>query len=95
MTVFSPLKAFYGFLVAGENKAQTTVQKFSDPQFWGKGIVSETIRPFETGRVQFQGSWWPAMFEPGISEQAVILEAGHVVQVIGRQNITLIVQPIG
>lgn len=89
MTVFSSLKTLYSFLVTSEDEVETTLQQFSDPEYWGKGVVSETIKPFEAGRVEFKGSWWPA-----ISEQGIILATGTLVQVIGRHNITLIVQPI-
>lgn len=56
--------------------------------FQGEAIVDQTIRPYRTGRVKFQGSWWPAR-----CDQKIILSKGEIVYVIGRRNITLLVQP--
>ena len=60
-----------------------------DRDYCGQAIVSETIYPEHLGRIQFQGSWWSAW-----CEQDVVLTPGKVVQVIGRRNITLLVQPV-
>ncbi|PSB06569.1 hypothetical protein C7B61_16880, partial [filamentous cyanobacterium CCP1] len=47
------------------------------------------IQPGKNGRVRFQGSWWSAR-----CEQDVTILPGEVVRVVGRQNITLIVEPM-
>lgn len=53
-------------------------------------IVDETIVPYFGGRVRFQSSWWPALCLHNIT-----LGPGEVVSVVGRDNITLLVEPIG
>ncbi|MCT7963725.1 NfeD family protein [Laspinema sp. D1] len=53
-------------------------------------IVDETIVPYFGGRVRFQNSWWPALCLHHIT-----LGPGEVVSVVGRHNITLLVEPIG
>ncbi|MDX2231807.1 MAG: NfeD family protein [Leptolyngbyaceae cyanobacterium bins.349] len=92
MTVLSPLKTAYSRLT-GIHTAELSELKDCPPpidrDYFGPAIVSETIRPQESGRIQFQGSWWSAW-----CEQDVVLTPGKVVQVIGRRNITLLVQPV-
>ncbi|NJN57774.1 MAG: hypothetical protein HC879_09875 [Leptolyngbyaceae cyanobacterium SL_5_9] len=51
-------------------------------------IVSTTIQPYQTGRIYFQSSWWPAA-----CEQNVVLLPDTKVRVIGMRNITYIVEP--
>lgn len=53
-------------------------------------IVDETIVPYFGGRVRFQSSWWPALCLHHIT-----LGPGEVVCVVGRHNITLLVEPMG
>lgn len=53
-------------------------------------IVDETIVPYFGGRVRFQSSWWPALCAHNIT-----LGPGEVVYVVGRHNITLLVEPMG
>lgn len=90
MTVQSPLKTVYSLFFTGAEAAESVhFRQATDSSFYGKGIVSETIAPHRTERVQFQGSWWSAL-----CEQEVTLTPGKIVQVIGRQNITLLVQPL-
>jgi len=90
MTVQSPLKTVYSlFFTGAEEDVLGSSRQVADSSYYGKGIVSETIAPHRTGRVQFQGSWWSAL-----CEQEITLAPGKMVQVIGRRNITLLVQPI-
>jgi hypothetical protein len=55
----------------------------------GKAIVDAIIEPSKNGRVRFQGSWWSAR-----CEQETTIFPGEMVRVVGRQNITLIVEPV-
>jgi membrane protein implicated in regulation of membrane protease activity len=50
--------------------------------------VTDTIRPYRPGRIFFKGTWWNA-----VCEQNVELSTGSTVCVVGRTNITCIVQP--
>ncbi|MEG4944026.1 NfeD family protein [Microcoleus sp. F4-D5] len=53
-----------------------------------KAIVDEEIRPQESGRVRFQNSWWPAKCKRDLT-----FKPGDLVEVVGIDNITLIVEP--
>jgi len=53
-----------------------------------KAIVDEEIRPGDCGRVHFQNSWWPAKCDLDMTFQR-----GELVNVLGIDNITLIVGP--
>lgn len=52
-----------------------------------EAVVDEVITPYNTGRVYFQSSWWPA-----ICLQAVTVHPGQRVLVKGRYHLTLIVE---
>lgn len=54
-----------------------------------QAIVDEIIEPGKLVRVRFHGSWWPAVCHPKIS-----LKPGDIVYVIGRENITLLVEKL-
>lgn len=54
----------------------------------GEAIVDTLIEPSQPGRVKFQGSWWSARCDRNLT-----IPPGEVVQVIGRENITLLVEP--
>ena len=53
-----------------------------------KAIVDEEIRPGDCGRVHFQNSWWPAR-----CDLEMTFQRGELVNVLGIDNITLIVGP--
>jgi membrane protein implicated in regulation of membrane protease activity len=54
-----------------------------------EAIVVKAIEPFRVGRIRFQGSWWSARCNHDIT-----LQPGELVKVVGRQNITLLVEPM-
>lgn len=54
------------------------------------GIVEKPIASTQTGRVRFQGSTWKARFYSSDSPTAV---CGDSVKILGRQGITLLVEP--
>lgn len=58
--------------------------------FKGRGVVKQAIRPFYPGRVQFRATYWPARLERNSPER---LEPGDLVEVLGREGLTLLVKP--
>lgn len=52
-------------------------------------IVDEKIAPNQSGRVRFQGSYWPAECRQGIT-----VNPGESVRIIGIRNITLLAEAI-
>ena len=64
---------------------EATTMTLNNPE---KAIVDEEIRPGDCGRVHFQNSWWPAK-----SDIDMTFQRGELVNVLGIDNITLIVGP--
>ena len=56
--------------------------------FNGQAIVEQAISPDRSGRVRFKASRWFAR-----CDQPLAIAAGELVDVIGVQNITLLVEP--
>lgn len=56
--------------------------------FNGQAIVEQTIQPDKSGRVRFKGSRWYAR-----CDQPIAIAPNDMVDVIGVQNITLLVEP--
>lgn len=54
-----------------------------------EAIVDKAIQPGKPGRVKYQGIWWSAR-----CLQNVTLLPEQTVAVVGRMNITLLVQPL-
>lgn len=54
-----------------------------------EAIVEKVIQPGKPGRVKYQGIWWSAR-----CLQNVTLLPEQTVKVVGRMNLTLLVQPI-
>jgi len=54
------------------------------------GLVEKPITATQTGRVRFQGSSWKARF---YSFNTPPITGGESVRVVGRQGITLLVEP--
>ena len=65
----------------------TKHQRFNELK--GQATVNMIIQPGNTGYVRFQGSWWPAR-----CEQQITIIPGEVVDVVGHENITLLVKPV-
>ena len=89
MTAFNPIAAFRFWFAVAPTAPYPPIDSRLASVIGSRAIVSDTIYPYTAGRVQFQGSWWPAA-----CEQAVTIVPGTVVQVVGRRNITLVVKPI-
>ncbi|NJO74268.1 MAG: hypothetical protein HC833_11225 [Leptolyngbyaceae cyanobacterium RM1_406_9] len=56
--------------------------------FDNEAVVGEVVQQGKIWRVKYEGTWWTAR-----SVQPLILNPGDVVYVVGRQRITLIIQP--
>jgi membrane protein implicated in regulation of membrane protease activity len=54
------------------------------------GIVELAITPNQKGRVECQGSYWPARF---YSDCQTMVQPEQPVKVVAMQGITLLVQP--
>lgn len=52
-----------------------------------EAIVTKTIFPQKSGRVQFRGSWWSAR-----CETTTPIKPGAIVYVVGIYNLTLLVE---
>lgn len=68
---------------------QSHVAPVPVPSKSSKAIVDAAISPGRAGRIRYQGSWWSAR-----CEQDITLSPGAEVRVVGRQNITLLVEPL-
>jgi membrane protein implicated in regulation of membrane protease activity len=57
-----------------------------------QGILDRPITPTTPGRVYFEATYWRAcLFQP---ETNTTLQPGDKVEVLGRNGLTLLVQPI-
>lgn len=67
---------------------------FSRPEqqpFQGQGIVTRTIHTQFPGRLYFQATYWPARLANPVED--VVLQPGQTVDVVGREGLTLLIQP--
>jgi membrane protein implicated in regulation of membrane protease activity len=69
---------------------QPAPEFFSTPQV---GVVDQMIAPNQPGRIKYQASYWPARLYQ--VKGSIQLDSQQVVQVVGREGITLLVQPSG
>lgn len=89
LRVFSSL-LFSGGLFSGGSVSFPPTPVPSLPLFSRQeATVVKAIVPFRTGQIRFQGSWWSARCQRDIT-----LQPGERVSVVGRQNITLLVEPV-
>jgi membrane-bound ClpP family serine protease len=90
MAEFNLLGVFTSLLSSGGSSAFQTAGVPSLPGFSkSEAIVVKAIEPFRPGRIRFQGSWWSARCKGNMT-----LLPGERVNVVGRQNITLLVEPV-
>jgi hypothetical protein len=90
MAVFNLLKIFTSLLFGGEPVTFPATPVAPLPVFSRKeAMVVKAIEPLRTGQIRFQGSWWSARCQRDIT-----LQPGELVNVVGRQNITLLVEPV-
>ena len=68
----------------GEEIGYSTIQALEN-----EAVVDKPIPVGRSGRIFYQGSWWPARCTRPIS-----LHSEAVVHVVGRQGLTLFVEPI-
>ncbi len=66
----------------------SAVELFEKP---GLGKVDQAIAPDHQGRVYFEGTYWPAKLYS--ADTPFIAEVESAVSVLGRQGLTLLVQP--
>jgi hypothetical protein len=57
------------------------------------GLTDETISYNLPGRAYFQASYWPAKLRD--ENRRTVLEPGQQLLVVGTENITLLVAPVG
>lgn len=93
MPALNLLGAIASILSQGGSPRFLTAHFFTPPSMptllRQEATVVKTIEPFKPGRVRFQGSWWFAR-----CDQNITLLPGKLVNVVGRDNITLIVEPV-
>jgi membrane protein implicated in regulation of membrane protease activity len=89
--MFNPIKAL-GFIFATHPRHTSNdvltdnYENLSFTYLNEEAVVDESIYPNQTGRVRFQGSWWPAR-----CDRQITLTPGDTVYVVGVDKITLLV----
>lgn len=74
--------------------AKLSAKLFDSPdlnRFAGQGRVEQLISGKGSGRIYFQGTSWPAKFA---QSNTICCHPGEFVEVVGRQELTLLVVPI-
>jgi len=80
-------KWFRKLFVRRLETVQTTGYDLEDDITGQEAVVVARITPKKHGRVEFRGSTWNA-------EARETIAAGRMVKIIGKKNITLIVEPL-
>lgn len=87
--MFNPFKALFSTEQdVVDHVSKTVLQMIQDLGLDEEAVVTQLIEPGKTGRVKFQGTWWNASCQQGVT-----LSPGQIVRVIGLCNITLCVEP--
>lgn len=89
MAIHNLLRIFTSLLFSGGSVIPDTPAVALPPLSKYEATVVKAIEPFRTGQIRFQGSWWSAR-----CQRDIVLQPGERVNVVGRQNITLLVEPI-
>jgi len=86
----SVLPNFFSFMRVGPLPDRVRYQRrYSPNDIKGEATVIDTISPGRKGGVKFRGTWWSAR-----CPQAIALDPGTFVRVVGRQGIALLVEPV-
>lgn len=70
------------------NSSMSTQNQNDPEQLYG--IVTIAIHPNRNGQIKFKGGWWSAK-----CGQSIVIDQGTLVTILGRDNITLVVEPFG
>lgn len=89
MAIHNLLRIFTSLLFSSGAVIPATPAVALPPFSKYEATVVKAIEPFRTGQIRFQGSWWSAR-----CQRDIVLQPGELVNVVGRQNITLLVEPI-
>ncbi|MEE8398578.1 MAG: NfeD family protein [Desulfobacterales bacterium] len=80
------LRKWLKTLIQGRSVSSDAEQMTFDQFFGRKAVVTHAVTPETPGRVEFQGSYWKA-------ESTETIAQGASVEIIDKNNITLIVKP--
>jgi membrane protein implicated in regulation of membrane protease activity len=68
---------------------RSQVEMFTEPK---QGTVTQTIAPYQRGRVKAMGSYWPAEFYQANEQKHLPPDAP--ILIVGIRDITLLVIPV-
>jgi membrane protein implicated in regulation of membrane protease activity len=79
------LRNIFTNLFSGSVKSKQSIDDEMDNYIGAKVVVTQKITPSFKGRVEFHGTSWNAVSD-------IEIEVGEIVEVIGKDNLTLIVK---